>query len=225
MANLIEVGTEQLAEMEMQQEAVTCLDRAKALVVKDQASYNEAAEGLLLIKEFLKRVDALCDPNIRRWYDGHKKAVSEKKALTDMPLQAEAIYKRGIASYIQEQERIRLEIQRKAEEEAKRREEEERLALAVQAEQAGADEQTIEDIVNTPQPYTPPVVAQTFRPMAGVSSRKTWKWRLVDESKVPRKYLVLNTVAINSAVKSLGKAADIPGIEVYEDTGIAAGRR
>lgn len=215
----------ELTEVELQQEAVTCLDRARALVVKDQASYDEAASGLLTIKEFLKRVDALCDPNIKRWHEGHKKAIAEKKALTDLPLQAETIYKRGIAAYIQEQERIRIEAQRKAEEEARRREEEERLALAVQAEQAGADDDAIEQIVNTPQPYTAPVVAQTYRPVSGISTRKTWKWRIVDESKIPRQYLQLDTVKINGVVRAMGSTTNIPGIEVYEDTGIAAGRR
>lgn len=209
----------ELVEVELKQEAVTCLDRAKALVVKDQATYEEATAGLLVIKEFLKRVDALCDPNIKRWHEGHKNAVAEKKALTDLPLQAEAIYKRGIGAFVQEQERLRLEAQRKAEEEARRREEEERLALAVQAEEMGADEQTIEEIVNTPQPVMAPVVAQTFRPAAGIgASRKpVYKWRIVDAKLIPREYLKLDEVRVNSEVRTWGNSRKIPGIEIYED--------
>lgn len=53
------------------------------------------------------------------------------------------------------------------------------------------------------------------------TARKVLKWRVIDEDKIPRKYLVIDSVAVNQAVRA-GK--QISGIEVYDDITIAKGR-
>jgi hypothetical protein len=53
-----------------------------------------------------------------------------------------------------------------------------------------------------------------------VSTRTIKKLRIVDETKIPREYLIPNMPKINEA--ALKQGAQIPGVEVYEEKVIAA---
>jgi hypothetical protein len=60
---------------------------------------------------------------------------------------------------------------------------------------------------------------QTLTPrVEGIKTRKVKAWRVVDIEKVPREFLVLNTVAISEAMR---KGEVIAGIEYYEHEQIA----
>lgn len=48
--------------------------------------------------------------------------------------------------------------------------------------------------------------------------RKTWNFRVTDESKVPREYLVVSDALIRAAVKA-GKR-EIAGVEIFEEEGV-----
>jgi hypothetical protein len=93
------------------------------------------------------------------------------------------------------------------------------------AEEAGFDEAQIEEVLQTPIPLPAPVISHTFEKMAGVTAKAVWKWRIIDANKIPREYLSVNEVAINGVVRGMKGNTRIPGIEVYEDMAIAAGRR
>jgi hypothetical protein len=52
--------------------------------------------------------------------------------------------------------------------------------------------------------------------VAGVPSRRNWKFRILDENKIPRQYLMPNEVSIGYFVRETKKAGEvIPGIEAY----------
>lgn len=62
---------------------------------------------------------------------------------------------------------------------------------------------------------------------SGIQTRTTWKFRVVDASKIPAVYQstplwVLDMGGIQSIVSKQKSNCGIPGIEVYPDTGIAA---
>ena len=57
---------------------------------------------------------------------------------------------------------------------------------------------------------------------AGISTRTTWKFHVVDVARVPREYLVLDMAAIQAHVSTHKSNSSIPGIDAYPDTGIAA---
>lgn len=57
--------------------------------------------------------------------------------------------------------------------------------------------------------------------VAGVQTRKVWKFEIVDAALVPREYLAVDEKAIRAA----GHEEEIPGIRWYEDVGIAASAR
>jgi hypothetical protein len=54
--------------------------------------------------------------------------------------------------------------------------------------------------------------ALVAKPMAG---RKFWKFKIVDESKIPSEYWTIDEKKIGSEVRSKKDNAKIPGVEVY----------
>jgi hypothetical protein len=133
-----------------------------------------------------------------------------------------------MGAFIQKQRQIEAEAQRKRDEEARKKEEEARLALAQQAEEAGATEETVEEILDTPRPIQRLAVVPQYQKPAGIgaSSKPVYRWELINKSQVPDMYKKLDEVALNAAVKIPGM--QIPGIRIYEDVpniSVRAGRR
>jgi hypothetical protein len=73
----------------------------------------------------------------------------------------------------------------------------------------------VNDILDEPV-YVPPVVVLKSVPkVAGISMTKQWKFRIVDESKIPRQYLCVDEQKIGAVVRAMKAAANIPGIEIF----------
>ena len=60
--------------------------------------------------------------------------------------------------------------------------------------------------------------------MSGTHTVIYTRWRVIDEAKVPRSFLMLNTAAIDAEVKKYKMTTKIPGIEVYEKTEVSRSR-
>lgn len=209
----------ELKEVELEQQALTVADEARAIVVKDQISYDQAAEKLLGVRSLIKQIDETFDPDIKRWHEGHKAALAtKKKVLGDLPV-ADATLVQMLGVWELEQKRIREENERREREAAQKREEEARLALALEAEKQGATQETVEEIIDTPMPIQVQPSRPTFQRATGIgASRKpVYKWRIIDEKQIPREYLAVDQVKLNGIVRAMGSATKIPGIQVYED--------
>lgn len=57
---------------------------------------------------------------------------------------------------------------------------------------------------------------------AGVSTRTTWKYEILDPAAIPREYLAIDSAKIQAHVTAHKSQTSIPGIRAYPDTGIAA---
>ena len=117
------------------------------------------------------------------------------------------------------QRKVREEVeaeQRRLTEIARKQEEERRLADALEAEKEGKVEEAqaiLEEEVFVP---TPVVHIDTPK----VDNRKyatRWSWKVTDINKVPREYLKVDDIMMNSLVRSRKGQTRIPGIEVFED--------
>lgn len=213
-------------------EAIAWPDRASAIVITDADSYAVACGWLLGIKDLRKKIADTFDPHVKRAHDAHK-ALLKEKAEAEAPLtRAELLLKDRIRAYDAEQDRIRREQQRLADEAA--RQEAERIALEqaaameLEAHATGdvalmAEAVAILETPVAPVPYAP--IAKATPKVAGVSIRKRFAFRIVNEAAVPRQYLSVNESKIRAVVSALGQAANIPGVQVYEETSVAAGRR
>jgi len=186
--------------------AMTVPERARAIEIRDNESYMRAGEMLTAVKGLLKEIDAAFDPICKRAHEAHKEALNQKRRAAEPLLEAERILKKGIADY-------QAELERRRREEEDRLREEARLAAAIA--------EILEEPVAAPVVHVPPAAPK----LAGVSARKVWKYRVVDEALIPRQYLTVDHAAIGRVVSALGGRAKIPGIEVYEETVIAAGGR
>lgn len=222
----------ELPDRQVVTEALAWPDQARALTVTDVDTYARGCALLLGIKDLRKKIAETFDPHVRRAHEAHKALVKEKSDAEAPLTEAERILKGALTAYDQEQERIRREEQRKKDEEA--RIEAERMALeqaaALELEgHATGDETLVAEahaIIAAPIAPVPMAPVQKLTPkVAGISMRKTWAFRIVNPTLVPNQYRVIDEAKIRGVVRSLGPASNIPGVEVYEETTVAAGRR
>ncbi len=98
-------------------------------------------------------------------------------------------------------------IQVAHQEENKKAEAEEDRRRKIQESHKERGHEVKEDITPVVRPISPDITSP-------IKWRKDWTWKLTDVDKIPREYLVIDTVAINKDVK--GGAREIPGIEIFQ---------
>lgn len=222
-------------EETIKQEALTIVKQATLVKITDQPSYDFACALLTeQIKPFRKRWQDYWEDVKKPAYAAYK-AIQAKFNEGDEPLaKAERQVKAEIIVWEAEQDRIRMELQRKAEEDARKAEEEERSRLAALAEIEGASEEEVESITAAPMVVVAPPVAPTYQRAAGVSTRENWKCRVTDMKKlcaaigkgqVPVNYVLPNEPALNARAKADKATLNIPGVVSYNDPVISGRSR
>jgi hypothetical protein len=201
---------------EVETRALSVVDQAKSVKVIDAESYVTAGQMYTSIVAMMKEVDDAFDKNIKRWHEGHKGAIADKAKYWNPLDAAKRAVKKALGDYDAEQERIRRAEEARLQEIARKEEEERKLAEAIAAEQSG-DKQEAEAIMEEPVYVAPVVVKKEVPKVEGVVFRTVWKFRIIDEKKIPREYLTPDSVKIGGVVRSMKKATNIPGIQVYEE--------
>ncbi len=184
------------------------------LTVRDEAGYMEADGFVHRLTKSRKTIIAWFQPIVTAANLAHKTATA-KRAEALLPLdEADRIVTTKMREW---RVRDRAEKEAKAREDAERLrkvEEERQLRLAAEAEAQG-DAALAEQIIE--QPVTVAPVEPVPVKGDGVSWRTDWKWRVVDEDKIPRRYMVVDEKRIGGVVRALKADAQIPGIEVYSE--------
>jgi hypothetical protein len=219
---------------ELERRALDWALKAGRIKITNQSTYDEGTEMHKGILALLDEIDGVFDPGIGDANKLHKGLIAMKKKVQGTLPTGEQILRTMIGAWEQAQERIRQEAERKAQEEARKREEEARLALAVQAEQAGATEETVEEIIATPLPAPVLVAAPTFQRAEGYSKPvERWKAELVDikalcravaEGKASTEFVQANLPALNSLARAMKGTFNIPGCKAVIDTSISVRR-
>lgn len=204
---------------EVVEQAPTLVARAEAFLVDSAEHLQEAADFLRTVKSARKKLaDELKEP-VSQAYRAHQSIVALRKR-HDSPLaSAETIVKRKVADYQNEQERLRRAEEHRRQDELRKREEEKRLEAAQELEDAGhsADADTLLE-----QPIvTPPVVIPAPAKPEGVSERQIWKHRVVNESLIPRGFLMVNDRALAEIARTGREGACVAGVEFYPETVVA----
>jgi hypothetical protein len=229
-------------EQELAQQALTIVERAKAVVVRDEPSYH-AACALLLdnIKPFRDKwkaywygSDAVPGP-IKLAHRSYKSLLDKFNAADGPAELAEKTVKAATIKWEQDQEKIRQELQRKAQEQADREAEEERLRAAIVAEDAGASEEEVQAITEAPVMAVAAPVAPTFTRAAGMSKpRDNYKCVVKDIRKlcaavakgtVPATYVLPHQVALDARARADRETLNIPGCVPFNDPVASARRR
>lgn len=208
-------------------------EQAKALVIRDDASLRNGNEILLTIKDLRKKIADTFGPICSAAFAAHKTAVKAQKDAEAPLVEAEAIIKPAIARYMAEAERKRREEEERIRKEMERQAEEEALSAAIEAEAEGASPEEVQAIVETPV-FIPQPIAPPLPKLEGVSIRKVVKFRVADvnaliqgvaRGQVPREAVIPNDVFLGQQARSLRTSLRYPGVEVWEEDSVAAGRR
>lgn len=213
----------------MEETALTWPERATAITIIDQASYDLAANTLIEIAEIEKQIKAHHAPMKTTAHNAHKAAVIAEKKFLDPLVTAKSTIKRAISSWEVEQRKIREEAEREAREKARKEEEEIRLAKALEAEKAGKSEAEVEKIIDTPVEVKVEPVKPAFIPSANVGTRETWKAEVIDinllcqavaNGEAPILSVLANMPFLNTAVRAAKENFKIPGVKAVKETSI-----
>jgi len=203
-----------------QKRAEVYYNKASLFVIVDNDSYLASAEDLKQIKAQIKAIEdyrkSITDPI--------NEQIKRIKAFFDVPInklkEAEEVIKGAILKYQKEQERIRLE------EQARLREEAEKFRLELEQKAKKLEEQgkteKAEEVKQQAETIITPILANDTVKVAGISKMKVWKYRITNESLIPREYLIPNEKMLTQIAKSTKGALKIPGVEFYCEETIAA---
>lgn len=194
-------------------EPAQAIDAALALKVKDfERQEREAAEAETRRQNEERRIEAARKAEEER---------QERNRIAD----AERKERERVAEIERKEREKELARQREAGEinkremDRQRKINEEKAALAKKeaAEaQAREKERAAKDAVVAAANVVEVKVEANIPTVAGVPSRRNWKFRIVDANRIPRQYLMPNEVAIGAFVRNLKKEGEvIPGIESY----------
>lgn len=219
----------------LQERAVTWPERARAVVVADQQSYDLAGELRRGIKALLDEADATFTP-IKKAQDAAKAATLTEERRTKAPLaEADTILQRKRLDWEAAQERLRREIEEQVREAERLRaaSEAERQIEAMEAAGAAPAEVSaaIEEAEFQVQSRVALAVeqARAAAPLArsaGISTRRTWRGRFTNLRALVAyiaaghwEYLHLiegSEPKLNALARAQGEQLRIPGVEVFE---------
>jgi len=153
-------------------------------------------------------------------YEAWKSVCADEKLGTDRCDAIETNGKRAILKYDNEQaaERRKEQMRLQAAEDARAARERERLEK--RAETLKTPELKEAALAEAESIIAPVVQIGEQAKSEGVSTRKTWKARVVDISLVPRAYMVVNQQALDALAKATKGSMALPGVEFYEDSSL-----
>lgn len=229
---LIPVSTREKLE-----KALEFFNSLKEVKFTNQKEYDKGVELCKKIKSHIKEIEVDRRGLVKPYNDKVSEINKECKGVTSKLENGERVIKNGMNHFFQEQERKRIEHQRKleAEAEAKRKAEEERARReaekANQYREQGRDEMAdkAEARAETAQTVADTIVAPIVENQAktqGVSYKTVYKVIVEDEDRailacvgnpVLRQYVSLDVKGLERVAQALKGGFECDGIRVVED--------
>ena len=190
---------------------------ASMLVVKDDATRRQGAEILMEVKKFSDMVKSRFKAPVELAFKAHRSMTALRDSVLNPFTEAEKTIKRKISTYEMEVESKRREEAEKLRKEAEQKAKAEQMAKA-------QDQMDKGDLAGCQKTLDAPIVPVVVRcetkapeKINGLSFREDWKFEIMDESLIPREYLMVDEVKIRKMVKALQASTNIPGIRVYAE--------
>ena len=183
----------------------------------------EMASAAALLRDLkgLQKMAEQAQKSLTQPLEHEKKSIIAwfRQRIVDRLDQGERKLKMAIGAYQQEQERIRREAQRAADELARKEREklEKRAALAA----AKGQEEKAATLAEQAQTVVAPVQMEAPK-LTGISTRTVYRFEITDPALVPREYLVVDESRIRKVVQALKSDCQIPGVRVYAEQALAA---
>lgn len=200
--------------------------QANALVIKDDASFMAGGQMLLEIKQRAKNVEERFEDSVSAAHKAHRALTALRDSVLSPFRNAEMTIKAKIGAYQSQVEQARRIEADRVRKELEAQAEKERLAKA----EKQMDNGDLNGCKQTLEAPAMPIAVHVEIPeppkLNGVSFREDWKYEVVDPNLIPREYLMVDESKLRKVVKALGKtAANIPGIRVYAEKVVSAGRQ
>jgi len=223
-------------QLKVEERSLTLMDEAKAITVTNQKSMDNANDILIAIKGLRKEVADTFGPIISKAHKTHQEALAQKKKLDSPLMAAETAVKRGIVSYIDEQDRkrqveeARVEAARQDALTALEAERVESDSTADAMKDAGLGDLVFEDASQ----HIPEPVAQECIPevkLAGGHTQVRWHAELVDKEllikavangQVSSEALTVNMAYLNSRATADKDTFNIPGTKAVKETSMVS---
>lgn len=184
--------------------------KVKKLKVATTKDMVKASELLGAIKSRIKRIEEIRLTYTKPLNEALKKINSDFKGAMKPLEEMESEIKRAIIDFRTEEEK-----KRRVEEDRLRKIEEERLRKEAKEKKISAKKL----IENTPMPIVERQPNQIQTSQGVVKARMITKFRIIDESKVPDKYWVIDESLIRQDIRS--GLMQINGVEVYQEEQLA----
>jgi hypothetical protein len=199
-------------------------DNAAKIVVSGPESYAGATEALQEVRTLTRRLDV--DRTERT-----KPLLQQKRDIDAAYKPGEDALKKADFALLQQTSAWRRQVEedrRKAEVAAQAKAQREREAAEARArefEEKG-NVRKADEWERKAQLVAQPVIPDVVPEVEGVTYRKTWKFEVVDKTKLPAMYLIADEKTIGGVVRAQGGECDIPGIRVWpEDVTVARDAR
>jgi len=199
----IDVPKKEIEAIDKELQAVALTAPVK---IATQDQYEQVVQQLKDNKVFLKRIDDVFDPLLKA-AKPTLDAIKKEKEKHSGPVKAFDDRLRSLSSawmaYLEDK-------RQKEQEKLDRKNEAARLKLEAKNEKREAEGKA-------PLEVAAPVLVAKEVDTAGLSYRTDWRYRIIDESKVPRKYWVIDEKLLAADVRVLKGSEEIPGIEQYAE--------
>lgn len=206
-------------ELTIKKETKSISSKVTELEITSQVSYETMADHVKDLKFFRGKIESFCKPNIdaametkRAAEAGRRTAIEQQDTLLAPVLSVEKIGQNKMLKY---------EDQKK-EEERVRKEEADRKAreLTKEAEAAvfsGDDEKADEllDEAENEELKSDQMKGSTIKKVVGCGIRRNYAARVVDITKVPQAFLVVDMIKLNAHARDMKEKFCVPGCEVY----------
>ena len=207
--------------LEIEAQGRELITTAGGFEIVTAADYAEAAGFLRGLKAYRDRVAEAFDSTVAAAHKAWKEATATRSRYEAPAAEAERIVKAKMGTYQAAAEKKRREEETRLRLEAAKRAEEERSRKALEALAEGNAAKAVETLLRPPAPVAV-VVPRATPKVEGVSSRIEYRFRIVDAAALPREYLVPDEKKIAAEVRAKKGETKIAGVEVYEETIIAA---
>ena len=193
------------------------IEWATKIQVEDMESLQTAATCLSGMRKVENKIEKAYQPKVKKAHQKHKALLAEMRESVKLITCMIDDLKSTATEFVSEEcerrsEQALLEEAALTKAELKRRGEE-----IKRLERAGEHEEA-ERLKNEPLDV-PPVQVEDVK-VDGLRSRKNWKFEVEDATKVPRRYLKVDEVALREVVIGLKDSADIPGVRVWAETSL-----
>jgi len=190
----------------MQLQVTTKEEYTTAAAIYKLVSQNK--RGLATVKTSIKRPIREGLKNLDSFFGPTEDNIDQLK---------ESLNKKLLA-YNAEVARVALEAQMKLN--AQRAKEQARIdrnnAARVERAMAKGNAEKAEAIRDSKATVPVRVVETQAQKITGLHSRTSWAYRITDETKIPRKYMQVNSVLLGQIARSSHNAIEIEGVEFYE---------